>query len=121
MHADYFRPGGVHQDLPDGLLDDIGRAGSSSSPKFIDDIEKLLTDNRIFKQRTVDIGVVSAAAGARLGLLRPDAARLGRAWDLRKSQPYDVYDRMDFDIPVGKTRRLLRPLSGAHRGDAPER
>ena len=74
---------------------------SSSFPKSRR-LEHLLTENRILKQRTVDIGIVTRGAGARLGLYRPDAARLRRAWDLRKAQPYDIYDQMDFDIPIGK-------------------
>ena len=77
LHANYFRPGGVHMDLPAGLLDDID-PWAELFPKMIDDIERLLTDNRIFKQRTVDIGVVSAKGRGRLGLHRPDAARLRR-------------------------------------------
>ena len=101
LHAAYFRPGGVHQDLPAGLPTTSG-PGRRNSRRSIDDIEGLLTENRIFKQRTVDIGIVSARGGDRLGLHRADAARLRRAWDLRKAQPYEVYDQMDFDIPVGK-------------------
>jgi NADH-quinone oxidoreductase subunit D len=90
LHAAYYRPGGVHQDLPAGILDDIW-AWSEKFPRVVSDIEGLLTENRIFKQRLVDIGIVSAE----------DA--IGVPWDLRKAQPYMVYDKMDFDIPVGKS------------------
>ena len=102
MHAAYFRPGGVHQDLPAGLAADIGEFARQFG-KFIDDLETLLTENRIFKQRTVDIGVVSDEQALDWGLTGPVLRASGVAWDLRKAQPYDVYDRMDFDVPVGKT------------------
>ena len=102
LHAAYFRPGGVHQDLPDGLLDDIS-AWAIKFPKFIDDMESLLSNNRIFKQRTVDIGKVSADEAQSLGFTGPCIRASGLPWDLRKSQPYDVYNDMDFDIPIGKT------------------
>ena len=102
MHANYFRPGGVHQDLPDGLADDILKF-IDQFPKFLDDVEELITENRIFKQRTVDIGIVTAAQALDWGFSGPMLRASGVAWDLRKSQPYDVYDKMDFDIPVGKT------------------
>jgi NADH-quinone oxidoreductase subunit D len=102
LHAAYFRPGGVHQDLPAGLLDDISR-WADQFPPVIDDMESLLTNNRIFKQRTVDIGVVTADEAHNLGFTGPCVRASGQAWDLRKSQPYDVYDEMDFDIPVGNT------------------
>lgn len=102
LHAAYFRPGGVHQDLPAGLLDDISR-WADQFPAVVDDMEALLTNNRIFKQRTVDIGVVTAEEAHNLGFTGPCVRASGQAWDLRKSQPYDVYDEMDFDIPVGKT------------------
>jgi len=102
FHANYFRPGGVHQDMPDGLTDDIW-AWSEQFPKFIADVEELLTENRIFKQRTVDIGIVSKEQAFDWGFSGPMLRASGVAWDLRKAQPYDVYDKMDFDIPVGKT------------------
>jgi NADH-quinone oxidoreductase subunit D len=102
LHAAYFRPGGVHQDLPAGLLDDISH-WAEQFPAVVDDMESLLTNNRIFKQRTVDIGVVTADEAHNLGFTGPCIRASGQAWDLRKSQPYDVYDEMDFDIPVGKT------------------
>jgi len=102
LHSAYFRPGGVHQDLPAGLLDDIAR-WVEQYPKFINDMESLLTNNRIFKQRTVDIGKVTADEAHNLGFTGPCIRASGVAWDLRKSQPYDVYDEMDFDIPIGKT------------------
>ena len=101
MHANYFRPGGVAQDIPDGLLEDIS--------KFLDqfltplaDVETLLTENRIWKQRLVDIGVVTQKQAMDLGFSGPMLRSTGIAWDLRKSNPYDVYDELDFDIPVGK-------------------
>ena len=102
LHAAYFRPGGVHQDLPAGLLDDIGH-WAEQFPAVIDDMESLLTNNRIFKQRTVDIGVVTTEEAHNLGFTGPCIRASGQAWDLRKSQPYDVYDEMEFDIPVGNT------------------
>ncbi|MGB9153769.1 MAG: NADH-quinone oxidoreductase subunit D [Alphaproteobacteria bacterium] len=102
MHANYFRPGGVHQDLPKGLAEDIA-AWADKFTAFIDDVENLLTQNRIFRQRTVDIGIVSAAQALDWGFSGPMLRASGVAWDLRKSQPYDVYSNMDFDIPVGKT------------------
>jgi NADH-quinone oxidoreductase subunit D len=101
MHAKYFRPGGVHRDMPAGLTDDIA-LWMKSFPSVVDDIERLLTDNRIFRQRTVDIGVVSAEEAIDLGFTGPMLRASGVAWDLRKAQPYEVYDRMDFDIPIGR-------------------
>jgi NADH-quinone oxidoreductase subunit D len=101
LHAAYFRPGGVHQDLPAGLADDI-LAFCDAFPKVVDDIEVLLTENRIFRQRTVDIGVVSAAQAQDWGFAGPMLRASGVPWDLRRSQPYDAYAEMDFDIPVGK-------------------
>jgi NADH-quinone oxidoreductase subunit D len=102
MHSNYFRPGGVHQDMPAGLADEIG-AFIDHYPQVIDDIEGLLTENRIFRQRTVDIGVISREQALDWGFSGPMLRGSGVAWDLRKAQPYDVYDRVDFDIPVGKT------------------
>jgi NADH-quinone oxidoreductase subunit D len=102
LHANYIRPGGVHQDLPDGLIDDM-RAWVKSYPKFLRDLDSLLTDNRIFKQRTVDIGVASKDQAIAWGFTGPMLRASNVAWDLRKSQPYDVYADMDFDIPVGTT------------------
>ena len=102
LHAAYFRPGGVHRDLPAGLVDDIA-AFVDDFPKFIDDMEGLLTENRIFKQRTVDIGTVTAEQALDWGLTGPVLRASGVPWDLRKAQPYDVYDRMQFDVPIGKT------------------
>ncbi|MBM3541856.1 MAG: NADH-quinone oxidoreductase subunit D, partial [Alphaproteobacteria bacterium] len=101
LHAAYFRPGGVAFDMPAGMADDI-RSWADQFPAVIDDIEALLNENRIFKQRTVDIGVVSAEEAQDWGFSGPMLRGSGVAWDLRKAQPYDVYDRMDFDIPVGK-------------------
>ena len=102
LHAAYFRPGGVHRDLPAGLADDVA-AFVDDFPKFIDDMEGLLTENRIFKQRTVDIGTVTAEQALDWGLTGPVLRASGVPWDLRKAQPYDVYDRMQFDVPIGKT------------------
>jgi NADH-quinone oxidoreductase subunit D len=101
FHAAYFRPGGVHQDLPAGLADDI-LAWVEQFPAKVDDLERLLTENRIFKQRTVGIGVISAADAVDWALTGPMLRGSGVAWDLRKAQPYDVYGTMDFDIPVGR-------------------
>ncbi|WP_211109505.1 MULTISPECIES: NADH-quinone oxidoreductase subunit D [Azospirillum] len=102
LHANYFRPGGVAWDLPAGLTDDIWEF-TERFPKFVDDIDNLLTNNRIFKQRTVDIGIVSKEEAFDWGFTGPMLRGSGVAWDLRKSQPYEVYDRMDFDVPVGLT------------------
>ena len=102
LHAAYFRPGGVHQDLPDGLLDDIAK-WSENFPGFVEDMESLLTNNRIFKQRTVDIGAVNQDEAQSLGFTGPCIRASGLPWDLRKSRPYDCYSEVDFDIPVGKT------------------
>jgi NADH-quinone oxidoreductase subunit D len=101
LHSAYFRPGGVHQDMPAGLADDIG-AFIDQFPGRIDDLERLLTENRIFKQRTVNIGVVSPEEAYDWGFSGPMLRGSGIAWDLRKAQPYDVYETMDFDIPIGK-------------------
>lgn len=101
LHAAYFRPGGVHQDLPAGLLDDISRF-CDTFPKFIDELEELLTTNRIFLQRTVDIGAVSAQDALDWGFTGPMLRASGVPWDLRRAQPYEVYDEFDFKIPVGK-------------------
>jgi len=101
MHAAYYRPGGVHQDLPAGLDEEI-IAWCEAFPQVVDDIEGLLTENRIFLQRNVDIGVVTADEAMDWGFTGVMLRGSGVPWDLRKSQPYDVYERMDFDIPVGK-------------------
>lgn len=127
MHATYYRPGGVYRDLPDtmakysesewhkgkkldklnetreGSLLDFIEAFTERFPGYIDEYETLLTDNRIWKQRTVDIGIVSPERALQLGFTGPMLRGSGIAWDLRKTQPYEVYDRLDFDIPVGKT------------------
>ncbi len=102
LHANYFRPGGVSQDIPDALLDDM-MAWTETFPETLGDLDTLLSDNRIFKQRTVDIGTVSKEEALDLGFTGPMLRGSGVAWDLRKSQPYDVYDKMEFDVPVGKT------------------
>ena len=102
LHANYFRPGGVAQDLPAGLLDDM-MVWCDELPKFLADLETLLTENRIFKQRTVDIGTVSKADALDWGFSGPMLRGSDVAWDLRKSQPYDSYEEFDFDVPVGKT------------------
>jgi NADH-quinone oxidoreductase subunit D len=125
MHATYYRPGGVYRDLPDtmpkykdskfrskkeldrlnsvreGSVLDFIEAFTAKFPACVDEYETLLTDNRIWKQRTVNIGVVSAERAMQLGFSGPMLRGSGVEWDLRKKQPYEVYDRMDFDIPVG--------------------
>jgi NADH-quinone oxidoreductase subunit D len=101
MHAAYFRPGGVHQDLPEKLIHDIGKY-CDDQVKIIDDIETLLTENRIFKQRNVDIGVVSLDDCFKWGFSGVMVRGSGAAWDLRKAQPYECYGELDFDIPIGK-------------------
>jgi NADH-quinone oxidoreductase subunit D len=101
FHANYFRPGGVSKDLPAGLEEEIAE-WAETFPKFIDDVENLLTNNRIWKQRTVDIGVVSAKDALALGFSGPNLRASGIAWDLRRAQPYDKYAEVEFDIPVGK-------------------
>ena len=112
FHAAYFRPGGVHQDLPPGLDADIA-AFCDQFDAAIDDIETLVTNNRIFRQRTVDIGVVTAEQAMALGFSGPMLRGSNVPWDLRKSQPYEVYDELEFDVAVGKNgdcfdRYLLR-------------
>ena len=126
MHATYFRPGGVSGDLPDfmpkyheskwhsgerlkqmnaardGTLLDFLEDFTTRFPSYIDEYEDLLTDNRIWKQRTVDIGVVSAQRALELGFTGPMLRASGVAWDLRRKSPYEVYDKLDFDIPIGK-------------------
>ncbi|MBF0126689.1 MAG: NADH-quinone oxidoreductase subunit D, partial [Magnetococcales bacterium] len=101
MHAAYFRPGGVSRDLPDTLVERI-REFVDDFPAKVDEYEILLTNNRIWKQRLVDIGVVSAQQALDLGFVGPMLRGSGVAWDLRKAEPYDAYDRVEFDIPVGK-------------------
>jgi NADH-quinone oxidoreductase subunit D len=101
MHAAYFRIGGVHQDLPPKLIDDI-EAFCDPFLKVVDDLERLLTGNRIFKQRNVDIGVVSLQQAWEWGFSGVMVRGSGAAWDLRKAQPYECYAEMDFDIPIGK-------------------
>ena len=128
MHAAYYRPGGVYRDLPEKMPQYlVGKGGHNADqikalndnrqgslldfienftqrfPAYIDDYETLLTDNRIWKQRTVGIGVVTPERAQALGFTGPMLRGSGIAWDLRKKQPYEVYDRMDFDIPIGKT------------------
>ena len=100
MHAAYFRPGGVTSDLPPDLLRDIGE-WSKRFPKVIDDIEGLITENRIFKQRTVDIGIITPAEALDWGFTGPMLRAAGVTWDLRRNQPYEVYDELEFSIPVG--------------------
>ena len=112
LHAAYYRVGGVHQDLPENLITDI-EEWLSGFGKVVEDIETLLSDNRIFKQRTVDIGIVSPEDALNWGFTGPMLRGSGVAWDLRKSQPYAIYDEVDFDVPVGKNgdcydRYLLR-------------
>ena len=101
LHANYFRVGGVHRDLPPQLLEDIYNFCDPCA-QVLDDLEGLLTDNRIFKQRNVDIGVVSQEDALAWGFSGVMVRGSGMAWDLRRSQPYEVYSELDFDIPVGK-------------------
>jgi NADH-quinone oxidoreductase subunit D len=125
MHAAYYRPGGVYRDLPDsmpkykpskwhnekevermnnnrqGSLLDFLEDFTNRFPRYVDEYETLLTDNRIWKQRTVGIGVVSPERAMQLGFTGPMLRGSGVEWDLRKKQPYEVYDQLDFDIPVG--------------------
>jgi NADH-quinone oxidoreductase subunit D len=101
MHAAWFRPGGVHQDVPLKLLTDIGDWLDKRMPKLFDDAMSLVIDNRIFKQRNVDIATVSKEDAIKWGFSGPMIRGSGIPWDIRKSQPYDVYAKMDFDIPVG--------------------
>ncbi|MFC6687334.1 NADH-quinone oxidoreductase subunit D [Jhaorihella thermophila] len=101
LHAAYFRPGGVHQDLPPELLDDIDE-WCKAFPAFLDDLDALLTENRIFKQRNVDIGVVDVDTVMKYGFSGVMARSAGLAWDLRRSQPYECYDEFEFEVPIGK-------------------
>ncbi|HRH20138.1 MAG TPA: NADH-quinone oxidoreductase subunit D [Brevundimonas sp.] len=101
LHANYFRPGGVHQDLPDALIDDIEK-WIGEFPAALTDIEALVTENRIFKQRNVDIGVVSKEQALAWGFSGVMLRGSDIAWDLRKSQPYECYAELDFEVPVGK-------------------
>ncbi len=112
MHAAYFRVGGVHQDLPGKLVDDI-EAFCDPFLKVCDDLDDLVMYNRIFKQRNVDIGVVSLEDAWKWGFSGVMVRGSGAAWDLRKAQPYECYSEMDFDIPIGKNgdnydRQLIR-------------
>ncbi|MEM8550892.1 MAG: NADH-quinone oxidoreductase subunit D [Pseudomonadota bacterium] len=101
LHANYFRPGGVHQDLPAGLLDDI-EAFCDPFLKVVDDLDNLITENRIFKQRNVDIGVVTLDECWAWGFSGVMVRGSGAAWDLRRNQPYECYSEFEFKIPVGK-------------------
>uniref|UniRef100_A0A803TD29 NADH dehydrogenase [ubiquinone] iron-sulfur protein 2, mitochondrial n=1 Tax=Anolis carolinensis TaxID=28377 RepID=A0A803TD29_ANOCA len=100
MHAAYVRPGGVHQDMPLGLMDDIYEFVKNFSIR-IDEVEEMLTNNRIWKNRTVDIGVVTSEEALNYGFSGVMLRGSGIQWDLRKSQPYDVYDQVEFDVPIG--------------------
>jgi len=102
LHAAYFRPGGVHQDLPQKLIEDIRDWCENDFPAFMSDIDGLLTENRIFKQRNVDIARVSEEEILEWGFSGVMARGSGLAWDLRRAQPYECYDEMEFQIPVGK-------------------
>jgi len=100
-HANYFRAGGVNRDLPPALLDRIAAWARQFLP-VVDDLERLLTENRIFKQRTVDIGVMTPEQAIAWGFSGPCLRASGCAWDLRKAQPYDMYDQVEFEVPVGR-------------------
>jgi NADH-quinone oxidoreductase subunit D len=99
FHAAWFRPGGVHQDLPAGMLEDIA-AWCDGFPRLLDEFQGLVADNRIFKQRNVDIGVISKDEAINWGFTGPCIRASGVAWDLRKAQPYDAYHLVDFNVPV---------------------
>jgi len=101
LHAAYFRVGGVHQDLPPKLVDDL-EAYCETFPKCVDDLDALLTGNRIFKQRLVDIGVISLEEAWNRAFSGVMVRGSGAAWDLRKAQPYECYAEMEFDVPIGK-------------------
>ena len=101
MHSAWFRPGGVHQDVPQNLLDDMAEWLEHRLPQLYEDALSLVVDNRIFKQRNVDIAKVSKEDALAWGFSGPMIRAAGIPWDLRKSQPYDVYDRVEFDVPVG--------------------
>jgi NADH-quinone oxidoreductase subunit D len=101
LHANYFRPGGVAKDLPAGLMDQIS-SWAETFPKFVDELEELLTTNRIWLQRTVDIGVMSAEQALAWGFTGPCIRASGIPWDLRRAQPYDKYAEVDFRVPVGR-------------------
>ncbi|PWL04481.1 NADH-quinone oxidoreductase subunit D, partial [Candidatus Liberibacter asiaticus] len=101
MHAAYFRPGGVHQDIPPELVEDIG-CWCDSFPSALNDISDLLTGNRILKQRNVNIGTVKLEDAEGWGFSGVMNRGSGAAWDLRKSQPYECYSELDFYIPIGK-------------------
>ncbi|OWU71131.1 NADH dehydrogenase [Roseovarius sp. 22II1-1F6A] len=101
LHSAYFRPGGVHQDLPPALIDDI-EAWAEQFPARLDDIDELLTENRIFKQRNADIGIISEQEALDWGFSGVMVRGSGMAWDLRRAQPYECYDEFDFQIPIGK-------------------
>jgi NADH-quinone oxidoreductase subunit D len=101
MHAAYFRVGGVHQDLPPQLIEDI-ETWCDAFPQVVDDLDRLLTGNRIFKQRNVDIGLVTLPQAWEWGFSGVMVRGSGAAWDLRKSQPYECYAELDFDVPIGK-------------------
>ena len=117
MHSAYFRPGGVHQDLPHELVEDIGK-WIDPFLKTVDDIDELLTGNRIFKQRNVDIGVVSLEDAWAWGFSGVMVRGSGAAWDLRRAQPYECYSDIGFRHPDRQERRLLRPLPDPHDRDA---
>ncbi len=101
FHAAYIRPGGIAADVPEDLIEDIAKF-IEQFPKYIDDVDELLTENRIWKQRTVGISEISIKQALDWGFSGPMLRAAGLAWDLRKSQPYEIYDQLDFDIPIGQ-------------------
>jgi len=101
FHSAYFRPGGVHQDMPRGMEENLYNHFKSFN-RFVDDLEELLTNNRILRQRSVDIGILSKKDAIEWGCTGPVLRSTGVPWDLRRAQPYDAYDKVEFEIPVGK-------------------
>jgi len=102
MHAAYIRPGGLTSDIPQGLLDDIYKFTNQFTHR-IDEIEEMLTNNRIWRQRLTNVGIVTHAAAVELGFTGPVIRSTGVAWDIRRLEPYDIYPEINFNIPVGHT------------------
>ena len=118
MNHNYIRPGGVAADLPDGWEEDVAEI-IEATPKGLDDYHDLLTHNPIFLGRTQGVGVITPEECFAYGITGPPLRAAGVDWDLRKSQPYSGIEQYDFDVPLGRARRRVRPLPGADGGDAP--